>query len=57
MQIYIREYSDALTAILSHDGQVLGIYENIREAREAYSDYVDSLTEVYCNDRYTGFAA
>ena len=57
MQVYIHEYQNDLALVLSEAGQVLGIYESVNEAREAYCDFIDSLDHIYCEDVCLGNAA
>ena len=57
MELYIRKYSADMTVILSSKGEVVGIYENMADAKDAYLDYLNSIDSVSYDDYYINYAA
>jgi len=57
MELYIRKYSSDVTVILSNKGEVVGIYENVADAKDAYLDYLNSIDNVSYDDCYVNYAA
>lgn len=57
MELYIRKCSVDLTVILSNNGEVVGIYENMADAKDAYIDYLNSIDGVSYDDCYINYAA
>lgn len=57
MELYVRKYSEDLTVILSNKGEVVGIYENMADAKDAYLDYINSMDGISYDDYYVNYAA
>ena len=57
MELYVRKYSEDLTVILSNKGEVVGIYENMADAKDAYLDYINSMDGISFDDYYVNYAA
>ncbi len=57
MELYVRKYSEDLTVILSNKGEVVGIYENMADAKDAYLDYINSMDGVSYDDFFVNYAA
>ena len=57
MELYVHKYSDDLTVILSNKGEVVGMYEDMADAKDAYLDYLNSIDGYEYDDCYIHFAA
>lgn len=57
MELYVRKYSADMTVILSNKGEVVGIFENIADAKDAYLDYLNSLDGTSYDDYCINYAA
>ena len=57
MELYIRKYSGDQTVILSNKGEVVGIFDNMAEAKDAYLDYINSVDGAGYDDFIMNFAA
>lgn len=57
MELYVRKYSDDLTVILSSQGEVVGIFESMADAKDAYLDYINSIDGTTYDDYYINYAA
>ena len=57
MELYIRKYSADMTVILSNKGEVVGIFENLADAKDAYLDYLNSLDGAHYDDYCINYAA
>lgn len=55
MELYVQNYSDDLTIILSKKGEVIGIFEDVANTRNDYlkcADSVDDGSQVSHNIHY-----
>ena len=43
MELYIQKYSSDLTILLSNEGEVIGIFEDAADARDAYLEHLNSI--------------
>ena len=57
MELYLHKYSGDLTVILSKKGEVVGIYESMAEAKDAYLDYLNSIDGAIYDDYVLNYAA
>ena len=57
MELYIRKYSGDLTVILSNKGEVVGMYDSMAEAKDAYLDYLNSIDATSYDDFIFNYAA
>ena len=57
MELYVRKYSGDMTVILSNKGEVVGIFENMSDARDAYLDYLNALDGTGYEDYAINYAA
>lgn len=57
MELYIRKYNGDLTVILSNKGDVVGIFESMAEAKDAYLDYLNSMDSTIYDDYAINYAA
>lgn len=57
MELYIHKYSGDLTVILSNKGEVVGIFESMADAKDAYLDYLNSIDGTNYDDYILNYAA
>ena len=57
MELYVHKYSGDLTVILSKKGEVMGIFESMADAKDAYLDYLNTIDSVSYDDYAINYAA
>jgi len=57
MKLYIRKYSDDLAIILSNKGEVMGIFEDVADAGDAYLECLDSIGSSSCDNHSIHYTA